>query len=246
MTIIRYILILWSLLLSVMSMNGNRVDTPTGYFADGRWSLQERIFSNKYKTKMTIAFFILLMALSSCANKETGYNLPYDLPNEVGMWVSVSDTTYTSIYYPVNGSIYATDFEHDSISTYAFLGQSKLPTLSYVDVRTFEVNINRDGEHYARDKRHVYYPTDIDCIMFLDGEDWGCAVFFGDLSIKGADPQTFQYIGKGYAVDKNNMYYRGKKIKWNDRIITALQQDDCPSYLPIDSPLNYKVWTPSF
>ena len=115
---------------------------------------------------MTIAFFILLMALSSCANKETGYNLPYDLPNEVGMWFSVSDTTYTSIYYPVNGSIYATDFEHDSISTYAFLGQSKLPTLSYVDVRTFEVNINRDGEHYARDKRHVYYPTDIDCIMF--------------------------------------------------------------------------------
>lgn len=220
---------------------------------------------------MLVIFFILLVSFSSCVNKEKGYNLPYDLPNETGTWVSVSDTTCSSPYYLIEDSIYVGYLSINGSPHDFFLKYKSedvldfMPTLTGVDIASFEVNINKDQSAYARDKRAVYFPrgTKDGTELFFDGYDAGGVIYYGDISIDGADPYTFQYIGggyamdknniyfngwdvpstdlltfkvlgKGYAVDKNDMYYRGEKIKWNDHIITALQQDVCPDYLPID------------
>lgn len=111
-------------------------------------------------------------------------------------------------------------------------------SLKHVDVETFEVNVNPSNDVweqyyglYAKDKQYVYYPTNL---HIEEDNNYYDITFDGDIRITDADPKSFKYIGKGYAVDKNNMYYRGDRIKWNDYIIYALQQDDCPSYLPID------------
>lgn len=176
------------------------------------------------------------MLLSSCANKDKNPDLSLDLPNEVGKWVSVSDTSYASWYYLIEGDIYAGWITLDESPREFFLSckyecPDFAPPLTDVDIASFEVNINNDDEPYAKDKRCVYYPTGP---IFFDGYNGGGEIYFDDISIKGADPLSFRYIGKGYAVDKNYMYYRGKRIEWNDSIITALQRHDCPDFLPID------------
>lgn len=190
---------------------------------------------------MLIIIFILLILSTSCINKNKD-SLQYETSNEVGVWVSVNDTTYTSSYYLIEDSIYAgsidllnqspREFFLDCIKNYPGFA----PPLTDVDIKSFEVNINQDMAPYARDKNKVYYQTaTLNGIeMFFDDDYGGGVIYSEDISINGADPKTFKYIGKGYAVDKSNMYYRGEKIKWNEHIIVALQQDKCPDILPID------------
>ena len=213
---------------------------------------------------MKIIISIILVTILSCTGNVKRNNLPYDLPDEVGMWVSVSDTTYKSVYYLIRDSIYACEVCFADGCSYDY--STFVPPLTGVDVASFEVNINKDKTPYARDKNNVYFPANNNhggSEVFFEGEDCDGVIYSGDLSIKGADPQTFQYIGNnyaldktniyfegrvvqqadlqtfkvlgyGYAIDKENMYDQGVKIKWNDHIIEALQQPDCPDYLPTD------------
>ena len=220
---------------------------------------------------MLIILLVILISSTACANKGGGYNSTNDLPDEVGMWVSVSDTTYESPYYLIGDSIYVGYISLTNESPLEFFLRRKsnsvlVRPLTDVDITSFEVNINKDKSHYARDKKAIYYPrgTAYDSgPLFFDGIYGGGELYYGDISIEGADPRTFQYIGsdyasdrnniyyqgvvvqsaeqqtfkvlgKGYAVDKDNMYYRGNKINWNDHIIEALKQPDCPNYLPTD------------
>lgn len=222
---------------------------------------------------MLIIIIVLLISISAlaCANNITEDILPYDLPNEVGTWISVNDTTYESPYYLIGDSIFVGYISLANESPREFFLRCKsnpllVQPLIDVDIPTFEVNINKDKSSYARDKNAVYYPRSTSYgggPEFFDGINGGGVIYYGDISIEGADPQTFQYIGsdyaldkndiyykgriihnadlqtfkvigKGYAIDKDNMYYRGDRIKKNDHIISALQQDDCPGYLPVD------------
>ena len=163
--------------------------------------------------------FISLVLLSSCVNK----NL--NRPHEVGTWVSVSDTAHTSPYFLIEDSIYVGYIALIDESPRDFFLDCKhncpdfAPPLTDVDIASFKVNINSDDEPYAKDKRFVYYP--IDSPIFFDGYNGGGEIYCGDISIKDAYPLSFQYIGKGYAIDKNFMYYKGKRIEWNDSIITT-------------------------
>lgn len=221
--------------------------------------------------KSLTLFIIVWTVLSSCGNKETGHNLPCDLPDEIGLWVSVSDTSYESPYYLIGDSIYVGYISLSNESPREFFLRKRsnsflVNPLTDVDIASFEVNINKDRCFYARDKNAVYYPcgkANGGGPEFFDGIYGGGELYFGDISIDEADPQTFQYIGsnyasdkyniyfkgyvvqqadhktfkvlgKGYAIDKDNMYYQGRIIKWNDHIIDALNQPDCPNYLPID------------
>lgn len=59
-------------------------------------------------------------------------------------------------------------------------------------------------------------------------------MYWIDKIIPEADPTSFKYLGKGYATDKDHMYLYGSQIEWNDHIIIALQQPDCPDFLPKD------------
>jgi hypothetical protein len=54
---------------------------------------------------------------------------------------------------------------------------------------------------------------------FFDGEEISGEIYRGDLSIKGAAPKTFKYLGDGYAVDKRNMYNKGRIIASNGGIV---------------------------
>lgn len=166
---------------------------------------------------------MVLLFFSSCANKNV------NLPNEVGTWVNLSDTTYTSCYYLIENSIYVGYISLIDESPRDFLLDCKhnypgfAPPLTGVDIASFEVNINSDDEPYAKDKRFVYYP--VESPIFFDGYNGGGEIYSGDISIKDADPLSFQYIGKGYAIDKNSMYYRGRRVEWNDSVIAALREN---------------------
>lgn len=179
-----------------------------------------------------------------------------------GTWMDICEIKQSNGFLlSNNGQIYGINITSNgpfSIEKYL----ESLSPIPNADVKTLKVCINDDNEPYAKDKNRVYYAY-LNGILFVDGETMSAEIYSGDISIKDADASTFKYIGqgygidkkniyfegnsvsntdvltfnvigKGYAVDKNNMYYRGKKIQWNDYIIEALQQDDCPDFLPID------------
>lgn len=82
--------------------------------------------------------------------------------------------------------------------------------LTDVDISTFEVCKGSGG--YAKDKNRVYYPIVVTCV---DGYEYsGC--YFEEYVITGADPDTFKYLGDGYAVDRNNMYRYGEIVPWRN------------------------------
>lgn len=155
---------------------------------------------------------------------------------EKGEWINIKDANNQNGYCIIGEQVYgALVYVADTIDLEEYLleMQSELNPLYYSDSKTFEVCVNSDGEHYARDINNVYYPRD-ENTLFFDGDASGGEIYDSNIRIQGADSKSFKYIGKGYAVDKNNMYYRGEKIKWNDNIISALQQEDCPDFLPFD------------
>lgn len=163
---------------------------------------------------------ILLCVISSCIKKSTHK----ELPAEKGEWVKLIDTNSVAGYHLINNQIYGLDvdvFETISISQFLYDYIVDYKPINGVDVETFEVCINNEREPYAKDKRYVYHPHGG---VIYDAEDWSAWEYGSDLKIPGADPKTFRYIGKGYAVDKYNMYFCGGKIKWNDSIIDALQK----------------------
>ncbi len=175
-----------------------------------------------------IIIILLVFSSSSCVNNKNSDSLPYDLPNECGTWVNLSDTIYESPYCLVEDSIYFGYLTLINITPREFFLRCKLtrpnfaPPLTGVDVESFEVNINKDKSPYARDKKSVYYPSGTvygGGPEFFDSTYGGGELYYGDISIKGADPQTFQYIGDGYAIDKEHMYYKGMCIPWNENII---------------------------
>ena len=103
--------------------------------------------------------------------------------------------------------------DKESVDGYTRTGDSifggdiacNIEPLQNIDVETFEV---LPGTKYARDKNHVFYPIVILCIDYTD-----CGVcYYDEIVIKNAKPKTFEYLGKDYAVDKQNAYFRGEKI----------------------------------
>ena len=180
--------------------------------------------------KYNIYIIFLIIFLSTCSPDI------HDVNFEKGEWVEIKNANNKNGYCIIEDQVYgAWIYLADTIDLEEYLLeiQSELKPLSYSDSKTFEVCINPDGEPYARDTNNVYYPS-VENILFFDGDDIGGEIYDSNIRINGADPKSFKYIGKGYAVDKNNMYYKGEKIKWNNHIISALQQEDCPDYLPND------------
>lgn len=204
--------------------------------------------------------FLIIVIFTGCKNRDLTHDISYI--KEKGKWVNIKNAPMDCYYVLRGDKIYGVGFDTplDNIDWDLFWKEFLMPrytlitseefgtvthervrrdssdfSIRHIDVETFEVNINSSEDLwerlYAKDKRYVYYPTEI---HIEDYNNYYDISFEGDIRIPGADPKSFKYIGKGYAVDKNNMYFHGEKIKWNDHIITALQQDDCPDYLPID------------
>lgn len=134
-------------------------------------------------------------------NKE----VPADFVGQ-GEWKSLDNLEYHGYYVKVGDHIYGSD-----LGSYMKTEYMWYDTLE-VDTPTFEYNTAGD---YARDKNGVYYPIGVE---FIDSD-----VFLGsgtlvDYIVQGADPETFRYVGDGYAIDKKNMYFEGVRIPWNNDI----------------------------
>ena len=168
----------------------------------------------------------IIAVLVSCSSRHNN-SLPENETDhllEKGRWVSIKDANGENGYCLFENKIYGLDL---GLRETADLNRrirelQPLYPLYGSDAETFEVCINSDYEPYGRDAHNVYY-HDLSSTEFFDGEEVGGEIYRGDLSIKGADPKTFKYLGDGYAVDKRNMYHEGKTIAWDGGIINLLQ-----------------------
>lgn len=120
-------------------------------------------------------------------------------------------------YYQQDSSQWVTLNDKERVDGYTRIGDSifggeiacNIEPLKGIDVATFKV---WPGTKYAKDKNHVYYPLSILCDDYVD-----CGVcFYSKIIIKGANPETFRYLGKEYASDGENAYYRGELVKEAD------------------------------
>jgi len=107
----------------------------------------------------------------------------------LGVLFLVTVFVITFSYRPIGG-----DFGKDYFHTY--YGYTEIG--GYVDQATFVV---LGSSKYAKDDRHAYYAnayaTNPQDMMEI---------------IPGADLSTFRSIGKGFAEDKNNIYFEGQEL----------------------------------
>ena len=152
-----------------------------------------------------ILTIVLFLSLSACTYRS-------DEICDNGKWVIVPVGESVSGYDNIGGQIYwgyivGLDFTEDENVN--------------ADIETFRVC---KGSEYARDKHHVYYPQDQACFDgFKEDKETGEYEAFGGtvakkMILKGARPSQFKYIGNGYAVSGNKIYYNGEVIEWNDSI----------------------------
>ncbi len=148
--------------------------------------------------RLYIAIILLMLSVSISCTKRLSVA-------DNGNWVKLKNVEQ-DYYHLVNDSIIC-----GYIDPWRF--NSMLPRMKGVDITTFEVC---DGTAYARDSFHVYYPV-LACIIESDCYDGLEVVIY----LTDADPKTFKYIGDEYGADKRHMYYRGKRIKWDNEVIRS-------------------------
>jgi len=108
-------------------------------------------------------------------------------------WVSLKDKESIDGYTRIGDSIFGGEIA------------CNIEPLKGIDIETFVVLA---GTSYAKDKSNVYYPISVDCI---DYEDCGVC-YFSKIVIERANPENFKYLGKEYATDGKNVYFRGELI----------------------------------
>ena len=119
-------------------------------------------------------------------------------------WVPVSSKRVNN-YYRKEDFVYWSD---------AYINQNDeyVPKVSDADANTFMIDI---GSNYAKDQKNVYwweYDEDV-----LEYDEWPAGHYSPVGIIKGADSRTVRSLGSGFACDKNTMYFRGRKIEWDNR-----------------------------
>lgn len=178
--------------------------------------MKKIFFVKSYVWLVLLILCVIFFVLKTCINKPI---------LEKGKWVNIKDAPISCGYILKDSLIYGVQIpkaEENSWTDSLINSLDEwLTPIAYVDVESFMVNINDDEEQfYAKDNNNVYYPVEM---ILYDGYSPYSATFEGDIIIPNADPKTFKYLGEGYAVDKNSMYYYGGKIDWNDSIIQSLK-----------------------
>lgn len=153
-----------------------------------------------------IRIFILLIPICACQfisnridrnrydeieNITDKYSIDYQC------WVKLNEKEKIDEYIKINGRIYC-----------GGIGCGAEP-MEGVDMDSFCAIPN---SKYAKDKEYVYYPLSIICFSGLS-----CGrCFCEDYIIDSASPNTFQYLGNGYAKDGEKVFFRGEIIKEAD------------------------------
>lgn len=157
-----------------------------------------------------IIIVVIGILIQSCTRKDS--NIEFDSMDENG-WISIRTAPQPNGFYLINEKIYGYEFDlpdtvdaKEFVSKYAKFNNKPI---NDADSKTFKVCINKDNERYAKESRNVYYA---DGGRYVEGEDFSIIEYDDVLIIDGADPETFNYIGNGYAADIKNVYYKGHKI----------------------------------
>ena len=154
-------------------------------------------------------------------------NRDIDAIKDMAEWLSV-DTADIDCYYRIGDKVYWSQ----DLKEY----REHNPPIAEADANTFVI---ANGTHYAKDKDHVYYPIgmydgfEIDLIGWPE-ESWAKI-------IEGADPATFKYIGHGIAADKDNMYYKGERIMWDNELLDPWIRVSAVEYTLMDSVSYYFI-----
>jgi hypothetical protein len=115
--------------------------------------------------------------------------------------------------YKLNGESWISLHDKERVDGYTRIGDSifggeiacNVKPLSGIDIKSFKV---LPGTQYAKDTNHVYYPLEILCIDYSD-----CGVcYYGKVIVEKANPSKFRYLGKDYAIDGYNVFFRGELI----------------------------------
>jgi len=115
--------------------------------------------------------------------------------------------------YKLNGESWISIHDKERVDGYTRIGDSifggeiacNVKPLSGIDIKSFKV---LPGTQYAKDTNHVYYPLEILCIDYSD-----CGVcYYGKVIVEKANPSKFRYLGKDYATDGYNVFFRGELI----------------------------------
>jgi DKNYY family len=133
-------------------------------------------------------------------------------------WISLKDKESVDGYTRIGDSIFGGEIA------------CNIEPLKGIDLKTFKL---LPGTKYAKDKNHVYYPLEIPCIDYTD-----CGVcFYGKIIIETANPKKFKYLGKEYATDEKNVYFRGELIENADG--ETFKVIDGPEYFFFATDKNY-------
>jgi len=174
--------------------------------------------------KHQIIILIFSILITSCKG-QSKYFEPTGIIDKTEMysksnqgWISLKDKESVDGYTRVGDSIFGGEIA------------CNIEPLKGIDLKTFKVLA---GTKYAKDKNHVYYPLEITCIDYTD-----CGVcFYGKIIIETADPERFKYLGKEYATDGANVYFRGELIGNADG--ETFKVIDGPEYLFFATDKNY-------
>lgn len=162
-----------------------------------------------------IIYVILLLSvfIQACNTRQSS---ECDIMDENG-WIGIAKAPQPCGYYLVEGKIFAFEVEMpDTVGINALIkrhAMSNAYPISGADPKSFRVCINNDRERYAKDRRNVYYAGDGE---YIDGLDFNIIDNTNTVRVIDANPQTFRYIGCGYATDGSNVYYKGINIAGAD------------------------------
>ena len=148
-----------------------------------------------------------------------------------GEWVNIQSAPLTCgyiLHYDKIYGIHIEDVEAYDEERFWVEDSGMTMLLDMADPATFKVNLKNNGyQPYAKDKNHVYCPGIVELLEWDEGVNSPYSeVYEGRIIIPDADPDTFKYLGDGYAVDKNNMYEYGRIITWDDEIINSYQHNN--------------------
>lgn len=151
----------------------------------------------------TSVFILLILVINHCCGQNK-YFRPTDITDITDKlvagevhWTPLKNKERIDGYTRINNAIYGGEID------------CNISPLKDVDANSFEAF---PGSFYGIDKNRVYYPIMKNCV---DYEDCGVC-YYKDYVVEGANPKSFKYLGKDYAVDGSKVYYRGKILEGAD------------------------------
>jgi hypothetical protein len=150
------------------------------------------------KIRFLINFIAVLLLICSCGTNKIHSSQPTaatesESINTASGWITLQEDQTMDGYYRKNGKIYCGGTPCGDES------------MSGVDVSSFQVY---PGSGYAKDMNAVYYPILLMSDHYTDCATMICVKYV----VEGAQPSSFKYLEKDYALDGNTVYYRGEII----------------------------------